>query len=88
MHRAFPNYNPRPAPALSVEHDIKAKLQAIPVTHSNPNPIMPTVLDSQPDGLGDYLKGIIAAAVTAEEGRLFMGAVVAVVFGGLLLKWL
>lgn len=88
MYRAFPGYNPRRAPALSVEHDVKARIDAIPERYSNPSPIFPTVLDDAPNPLADYLKQIIVDAVTAEEGRLFLGAVVAVVAGGLLLKFL
>lgn len=88
MDRAFPGYNPRRAPALSVEHDVAARIDAVPVRYSNPSPILPTVLDEEPNPVTDYLKKVIADAVTAEEGRLFLGAVVAVVAGGLLLKFL
>jgi hypothetical protein len=74
---------------LRVRNNIKAKIDELPVVYSNPSPIVPTVLDTPPpDGLQAYLEKIIVDAVTAEEGRLFLGAVVAVVFGGILLKWL
>lgn len=87
----FPGYVPRKAKSLSVTNDIKAKFDSLPIAYSNQDAIFPTILDTQsmpPDGLQSWLEKIIADAVTAEEGRLFIGAVVAVVFGGILLKWL
>lgn len=91
MDQAFPGYRVGRAPSLSVENNIKAKFDALPIVYSNPSPILPTVLDTQdpaPDGLQAYLEQIIADAVTAEEGRLFLGAISAVILGGLLLRWL
>lgn len=89
LHPAFPGYIPRPAPGLSVENNIADKMAALPVVYSNPNPLFRTYTDmTPPSGLQDWIEKIIADAVTAEEGRLFLGAVSAVILGGLLLKWL
>lgn len=74
---------------LDIPSDIPTKIAQLPMAYSNPSPILPTVLDTPPpDGISNYLEGIIVDAVTAEEGRLFTGAIIAVVVGGLLLKFL
>lgn len=89
MNHAFPGYTGTNRSKLDVPSDIAIKLEQLPPAYSNPSPILPTVLDTPPpDGISAYLEGIIADAVAAQEGKLFTGMVVAVLVGGLLLKFL
>lgn len=89
MNKAFPGYSGTRNSKINVPHDIPSKLAELPLAYSNPSPILPTVLDTPPpDGITSYLEGVIAEAVTAQEGKIFTGMVVAVLVGGLLLKFI